>query len=203
MTPHAHDLITSIAVAVLLAGMLPAVWRRSQLPLSSCAVTSSVCEVLSVNWATSGYWYSTVVEFATATCWLALLQIALPAHPHRLRAARAGAAAGWTLTGAVICLCAATHIGHEVDSGTHGAIVAVSVLVLTGALAPAVYRCSALPVSSCVITGAAVSVLAVNFATMGYWYAAVIEAVNAACWAFLLSVSLGARYAPKQAHRAA
>jgi hypothetical protein len=79
VSAHLHDLIFAVASAVLLVAMLPAVRRRSLMPVSTCMVTGSVVLVLSLNYATMAYWYATAVEFANASCWAFLLCVALRA----------------------------------------------------------------------------------------------------------------------------
>ena len=72
----------------------------------------------------------------------------------------------------------------------HDLIFAAASAVLLLAMLPAVLRAVLLPLSTCIITGGGVFVLAINYATMGYWYAMAIAVANATCWAYLFSVAL-------------
>jgi hypothetical protein len=193
MTLHVHDLINSGAVAMLLVGLLPAVWRRALLPLSTCVVTGTVCELLAANWASMVHWYSSLLEYGAATCWAILLALALRATNTPRWAWLAASGAPWVLTGSAMCICATTRLTEGVGTGAHASIVAAGSLVLTVAMVPTLYRKSVLPSSACVITGGAISILAVNFATMAYGYAAALEASNAVFWGYLLWLSMKSR----------
>jgi hypothetical protein len=65
--------------------------------------------------------------------------------------------------------------------------------VLLVAMLPAVVRRSVLPLSTCAVTGCVLLVFTLNYASLGYWYACVVEGLNVACWAWLLAVSIGSR----------
>lgn len=71
-----HDLVFAVGSAVLLAALVPAVARRTVLPLATCALTGGVLAVFAVNYLTLGYWYALGVESANAACWLYLSALA-------------------------------------------------------------------------------------------------------------------------------
>ena len=50
-----------------------------------------------------------------------------------------------------------------------------------------------MPFGTIYITGGVVFVFALNYATMGYVYAMVVEALNVLSWAYLLKVALADR----------
>jgi hypothetical protein len=74
-----HDLIFAVGAAVLFLAMLPAVWRRAVMPLSTCVVTGAVVFAFALNYATMAYWYATAMEFGNFACWAYLLWVALRA----------------------------------------------------------------------------------------------------------------------------
>lgn len=72
----------------------------------------------------------------------------------------------------------------------HDLIFAVGSMVLLLAMVPAVLRKAVIPISTCLTTGGVLAVFVINYVTMGYWYAAVVEAGNVLCWGYLLKRSL-------------
>src|ERR1035437_3609904 len=78
----------------------------------------------------------------------------------------------------------------------HDTVFAVGSLILFLAMLPACWRRAVLPLSTCVITGAVLFVFVLNFASMNYPYALVVEAGNVVCWVFLACVGQRARRVP-------
>lgn len=76
-----------------------------------------------------------------------------------------------------------------IPTEVHDLIFAVGALVLFLALVPAVIKKSVLPYSTCYITGGVLFIFSLNYFTMEYWYAVVVEALNVACWAYLLWIA--------------
>ena len=79
ITPQEHDLVFAVGAFVLFVAMLPAVWKRAVLPLSTCAVTGGVLFVFVLNYLTMRYWYAVVVEFGNVACWAFLAWLAVRA----------------------------------------------------------------------------------------------------------------------------
>lgn len=91
ISTHLHDAIFAVGAAVLLLAMLPAVWRRAVMPLSTCVVTGTVVFVLVLNYATMAYWYATAMEAGNCACWAYLLSVAMRARALRRPSAAATA----------------------------------------------------------------------------------------------------------------
>lgn len=72
----------------------------------------------------------------------------------------------------------------------HDFVFASGALILFLAMIPAVARKAVIPLSTCLTTGAVLLVFTINYVTMSYWYAAVVEAGNVLCWGYLLKRSL-------------
>jgi hypothetical protein len=77
----------------------------------------------------------------------------------------------------------------HISSQLHDAIFAVGSLVLFLALIPAVLKKSILPISTCWVTGSVLFVFTLNYLTMNYWYATVVEGLNVVCWAYLFAIA--------------
>lgn len=67
----------------------------------------------------------------------------------------------------------------------HDLIFSIGALILFFALIPAVIHKSILPLSTCYITGGVLFIFALNYLTMKYWYATVVEAANVTAWTIL------------------
>jgi hypothetical protein len=76
MSAHTHDVIFATGAMVLLLAMLPAVWRKTVMPPSTCVITGVVMLVFVVNYATMAYWYATAMEAGDLACWSYLLWLA-------------------------------------------------------------------------------------------------------------------------------
>jgi hypothetical protein len=74
-----HDFIFSAGGVVFVFALLPAVLRKSILPLSTALVTMSVCFVFALNYAWMGYWYAFVLESCLFLLWAYLAAVALKA----------------------------------------------------------------------------------------------------------------------------
>lgn len=71
----------------------------------------------------------------------------------------------------------------------HDAVFAVGSFVLFFALLPAVYKKAIIPLSTCWVTGGVLFVFMLNYLTMKYWYATVVELSNVLAWAYLFVIS--------------
>jgi hypothetical protein len=80
MSAHTiHDLIFSAGGVVFAAALVPAVVRKSLMPVSTCLVTMSVCFVFALNYLWLLYWYAFVLETLLCLLWAYLATIALKA----------------------------------------------------------------------------------------------------------------------------
>lgn len=79
------------------------------------------------------------------------------------------------------------------STSIHDAIFAVGALVLLVAMLPAVIQGAIIPFSTCLITGSVLLVFSINYATINYWYAAIVEAGNVVCWGILVQRALTRR----------
>ena len=79
ITANEHDLVFAVGSLVLTAAILPAVWRRSVLPVSTCAVTGGVIFVFVLNYLTMRYWFAFTVELVQVGLWVFLCWVAITA----------------------------------------------------------------------------------------------------------------------------
>jgi ascorbate-specific PTS system EIIC-type component UlaA len=75
----------------------------------------------------------------------------------------------------------------------HDLLFAIGVLILTLALAPAIYHRAIIPPATCALTAAVILSFAINYATLRYWFSAATQLANALCWLVLLWFSWRAR----------
>jgi hypothetical protein len=68
-----HDLIFAVGGFALFAGMIPAVYRGSVLPLPTTAMTALILLTYTINYATMGFVWSTVCCALQVVSWLILL----------------------------------------------------------------------------------------------------------------------------------
>ncbi len=71
----------------------------------------------------------------------------------------------------------------------HDLIIAISAGVLVAALLPSVWHQTVVPPTMSAANGVGLFVMAVNLATMRYWYSASTELCDATAWAFLYAVA--------------
>lgn len=77
MSASFHDAVFAVGAFVLFLAMLPAVWRRAVLPLSTVITTGGVLTIFSLNYLTMHYWYASAVEAANVVCWAIVLKRSL------------------------------------------------------------------------------------------------------------------------------
>jgi hypothetical protein len=75
----------------------------------------------------------------------------------------------------------------------HDLIFAIGAFILFLAMIPAVVKKAILPLSTCSLTGGVLAIFTLNYFTMSYWYATVVEFGNVACWAYLSAIAWRAR----------
>ena len=76
----------------------------------------------------------------------------------------------------------------------HDSIFAVGAFILFLALFPCVIRKTVLPMSTILTTGGVLFVFTLNYASMHYWYATVVEALNVICWVILYRIARKAQH---------
>ncbi len=79
MSASTHDLIFSVGGVIFAVALLPAVRKKTVMPLSTCLVTASVCLILSLNYLTMAYWYAFALESCIFLLWSYLTGISLKA----------------------------------------------------------------------------------------------------------------------------
>lgn len=72
ISAQVHDLIFAIGAAILFLAMLPAVWKKSIMPSSTCWITGGVLLIFTLNYVSMKYWYAMVVEAGNVACWFYL-----------------------------------------------------------------------------------------------------------------------------------
>lgn len=77
----------------------------------------------------------------------------------------------------------------DISQPVHDTIFAAGAFVLWLALIPAVIRRSILPLSTCYLTGGVLFIFTLNYLTMEFWYATVVETANVAAWAYLFAIA--------------
>lgn len=77
----------------------------------------------------------------------------------------------------------------HVSTQVHDLVFAIGSAVLLLAMLPAVWKKALIPASTCWITGSVLLVFGLNYLSMKYWYAMVVEAGNVACWAYLFWIA--------------
>jgi hypothetical protein len=80
-----------------------------------------------------------------------------------------------------------------VSASLHDTIFATGALILFLAILPAVVRKVVMPLSTICISGGVIFVFALNYASMHYVYATVVEALNVISWVYLLRIALRER----------
>jgi hypothetical protein len=71
----------------------------------------------------------------------------------------------------------------------HDVIIGACAAALVLGLLPSVLQATVIPKSMCAVNGAGLFALAVNYATMRYFYSAATEFADVTAWAFLLAVA--------------
>jgi hypothetical protein len=71
-----HDTIFAVGAFVLLLALLPAVVKKTVLPLSTIWITGGVLFVFALNYLTMRFWYAMAVEAGNVLAWAYLFTIA-------------------------------------------------------------------------------------------------------------------------------
>lgn len=76
-----------------------------------------------------------------------------------------------------------------ISAQLHDTVFAIGAFILFLALIPAVLKKAILPLSTCYLTGGVLFIFTLNYLTMRYWYATVVEFANVVCWAYLFLIA--------------
>lgn len=76
-----------------------------------------------------------------------------------------------------------------INPEVHDLIFAIGAAILFLAMIPAVLKKAILPLSTCFTTGGVLFIFTLNYMTMTYWYATVVEMLNVACWVYLYVIA--------------
>jgi hypothetical protein len=70
-----HDLVFAVGSGIFAVSLIPAVWKRAVMPLSTSVPTATVLTAFLVNYTTMRFWYAVAMETITCACWWALVVI--------------------------------------------------------------------------------------------------------------------------------
>lgn len=70
---NVHDLIFAVGSGIFAVSLVPAVVKRTQMPLSSSLPTAIVLSAFLANYVWMGFAWSAVTTACTALCWWALV----------------------------------------------------------------------------------------------------------------------------------
>lgn len=63
------DAIFSVGSAIFAVSLVPAVWKRAQMPVSSSLPTAAVLTAFIYSYIHLHFWYSAATTACTAVCW--------------------------------------------------------------------------------------------------------------------------------------